>query len=103
MENKKKIDDKVIKLLGLKVIRRLLCKTDKGELELVIRKGENAYFLTLDAVPLEKEINEELMGILFGRETKEETPAEVIKKISKKKGRPYGAKSGITKEEKVGK
>lgn len=65
MENKKKIDDAVMKALNAKVIRRLICITDKGNLDLVIRKGENNYFLSIDSVPLDKETNDKLMGILF--------------------------------------
>lgn len=75
MDKKKKIDDLVIKTLDLKVIRRLVCQTDKGPLELVIRKGESNYFMSLDATPCDKEINDKLMDILF----KPEVPT--IKKV----------------------
>jgi hypothetical protein len=87
-----KIDDQIVKALDLKLIRRLICKTDKGELELVIRKGENRYFLTLDAVPLETDINKELMELLFP--VKLEVP-QVNKEpieIKKKLGRPAKTK-----------
>lgn len=69
MEKIKKQDDSVMKALEVKVIRRLICNTDKGPLDLVIRKGENNYFLMLDSTPIEKEINDKLMGILFSKET----------------------------------
>ena len=62
---KLKIDDKIMKKLEANTIRRLICITNKGQLDLVIRKGENDYFLTLDSVPIEKELNRELMDILF--------------------------------------
>jgi hypothetical protein len=65
MEKTKKNDDQIIKCLDVKVIRRLICITDKGNLDLVIRKGESNYFLSLDATPLDKEVNDKLMGILF--------------------------------------
>ncbi len=58
-------DDKVMKILGVKDIKRLICNTDKGVLELVIRKGDNDYFLTLDAVPLDKDVEKELKEVLF--------------------------------------
>lgn len=60
-----KQDDAVMKALDVKTIRRLICNTDKGALELMIRKGETKYFLTLDSVPLEADTNTELMEILF--------------------------------------
>lgn len=65
MEKTKKNDDAIMKILEVNVIRRLICTTNKGPLELMIRKGENNYFLTLDATPLDKEVNDKLMGILF--------------------------------------
>lgn len=105
MDKIKKIDDLVMKALDIKVIRRLICKTDKGELELVIRKGETRHFLTMDAVPLPKEKNDELMDILFKKEIAQvnkfpevdnstiTTTSPVV--IKKKVGRPKGMKSGI--------
>ncbi len=66
-----KIDDSVIKALSIREIRRLICETDKGKLELCIRKGENNYFLTLDSVPLEADVNKELMTILFPKKEAE--------------------------------
>ncbi len=74
-----KIDDAVIKALDIKGIRRLICNTDKGKLELVIRKGETTYFLTMDSVPIEYQLNKELMAILFPVK-KDEIP-QVNKKI----------------------
>jgi len=63
-----KIDDKVMKLLGASEVRRLICNTNKGKLELMIRKGDNKYFLTLDSIPLDEEINKELMDLMFKQE-----------------------------------
>lgn len=61
-------DIKIIEILGehnITDIRRLICNTNKGVLELAVRKGEGKYFLTLDSVPLEKEMNDKLMDLLF--------------------------------------
>ncbi len=88
MDKTLKQDDKIIKALDIKVIRRLLCITDKGQLDLVIRKGENKYFLSLDSVPLPREINDELMEIMF--------PVKQVPEVDKTKiGRPKGSKSGV--------
>jgi len=65
MDKIAKKDNLIIKELKVKEIRRLICNTNNGALELVIRKGETKYFLTLDSVPLEKEQNDILMDILF--------------------------------------
>lgn len=105
MENKKKIDDQIMKKLDANNIRRPICLTNKGALELVIVKGGNEYYLTLDSVPVEKELNRELMDILFKPEVpqvkKEPKPivvdhekgigADMI--LIKKKGRPAKVKS----------
>lgn len=58
-------DNKIIEKLKLKTLSRFICDTDKGTLKLQLRKGENTYHLVLDSIPLEKELNEELMGLLF--------------------------------------
>jgi hypothetical protein len=65
LQEKLKTDDAVMKCLDILVIRRPICITNKGQLDLVIRKGENNYFLSIDSVPLEKEVNDKLMDILF--------------------------------------
>jgi len=77
MEKIKKQDDSVMKALDVKVIRRLICNTDKGPLDLVIRKGENNYFLMLDSTPLDKEVNDKLMGILFKPEIDNRVKMEI--------------------------
>lgn len=105
-----KQDDAIFKTLNLKTINRLICTTDKGILTLQIRKGETHYYLCLDSVPLEKELNKTLMELIFPV-AKVEVPqvhkgnisevtdtgiAITLKtvKISKKKaGRPKGAKN----------
>ncbi len=65
LEKTLKQDDLLMKTLDVKVIQRLICYTDKGMLALQIRKGENKYHLTLDSVPVEKELNKTLMDLLF--------------------------------------
>jgi len=72
MDKIAKKDNLIIKELKVKEIRRLICNTNNGALELVIRKGETKYFLTLDAIPLEKEQNDRLMELLYP--IKEEVP-----------------------------
>lgn len=58
-------DSKIIELLGLNTLSRIVCDTDKGMLKLQLRKGDNNYNLVLDAVPLDKILNKELMDLLF--------------------------------------
>jgi hypothetical protein len=65
MKDKLKKDDQIMKILNVSEVRRYICGTDKGILELLIRKGQNSYHLTLDSVPLDKETNKELMDLLF--------------------------------------
>lgn len=87
-QEKLKIDDLIMKKLEANNVRRPICLTNKGALELCIRKGETQYYLTLDSVPCEKELNRDLMDILF--------KPEVICKETIKVGLPI--KSGkITK------
>lgn len=59
-------DNKVMKLLGLTEIRHLIAHTNKGELTMMLRKGEsvNEYRFVLDAVPLEDEQNANLKELL---------------------------------------
>lgn len=84
MDKIKKQDDAVMKALDISIIRRLICITNKGQLDLVIRKGENNYFLSIDSVPLEKEINDKLMDILFKVEIPQVGKCYEIKRISEK-------------------
>lgn len=107
-----KTDDAIFKAMDLKTISRIICNTDKGFLTLQIRKGETNYYLCLDSVPLEKELNRELMELLFPAPKPMEVPQVVkdsikdvgvktlqdigsfLSKETKKKGRPKGSKSG---------
>lgn len=90
-------DDMLMKKLDVSTINRLICYTDKGILTLQIRKGDNQYHLCLDSVPLEKEVNKEIMELLFPLQTLE--AQKVNKEITeaqlpvKSKGRPKGAKN----------
>ena len=89
---KMKIDDLIMKKLDANNVRRPICNTNKGDLELCVLKGGTRYYLTLDSVPLEKELNDTLMDILFKVEVpqvnklstlltpQEVTPPTVIKK-----------------------
>jgi hypothetical protein len=63
-----KTDQKVMELLKVTDISRLVAYTSLGELKLQLRKGEKEYNLILDSVPLEKELNSELMKLLFAKE-----------------------------------
>ncbi len=65
MEKIIKQDNEVMKILKVNVIQRVVCHTDKGILTLQIRKGDTKYHLVLDAVPLDKDDNKELMDMLF--------------------------------------
>ena len=58
-------DNKLMELLKLKEISRIICDTNMGTLKLRLRKGEESYQFTLDAVEVPKEINKELMKLLF--------------------------------------
>jgi len=60
-----KTDQAIITLLKLSRVDRIICDTDKGVLKLCLRKEENNYFFTLDATELPKELNKELMELLF--------------------------------------
>lgn len=58
-------DNEIMRVLKVSEVRRIICNTNKGVLELMLRKGDTKYFLTLDSVPLDKETNKELMDLLF--------------------------------------
>lgn len=108
MINKKiQQDDAIFKTLDLKTINRLICYTDKGTLTLQIRKGDTQYHICLDSVPLDKNLNKQLMDLLFPT-TKMEIPqinktyvpvpantsvTFVAKREVKSKGRPKGSKN----------
>jgi len=56
----KQNDLRVMFLLKVHTVKHLICNTNAGALELNIRKDENEYFFTLDSVPVNKDINNEL-------------------------------------------
>ena len=81
-----KQDDALMKLLnGVTTIRRIICNTNKGALELELRKGETNYHLVLDSVPLDKEENDKIMDLLFKPEIPEVTkePITQVQKVVK--------------------
>lgn len=57
-----------MKLLGLNDISHFIAKTSKGDLTLQLRKGEAEYRLILDAVPVDAEVHDELMELLFAED-----------------------------------
>jgi len=59
-----KQDNELMRILKVNEIRHLIVSTDKGELCRVIRKGEDNYHYTLDAVPLDKEKTAEVVKLL---------------------------------------
>lgn len=63
--DKIKKDEKIMALLGVTEIRHLIAHTSKGELSLLLRKGSGQYIFVLDAVPVEKDVNKELLDLLF--------------------------------------
>lgn len=63
-----KIDQKVMELLKVTDISRMIASTPLGPLMLQLRKGEKEYKLVLDSVPLENELNKELMELLFAKD-----------------------------------
>jgi hypothetical protein len=60
-----KNDVEIMKLLKITEIRHVLAHTNMGELCICLRKDEDKYFFTLDAVEVDKEVNEGLMKIFF--------------------------------------
>ena len=44
-------------------LSHLICHTNAGPLEISIRKDENEYYITLDSVPVDKELNRELLKL----------------------------------------
>lgn len=61
-EQRSQQDNRIMKLLEATEVRHLIAHTNKGELTLMLRKGETAkdYRFVLDSVPLEDEKNDEL-------------------------------------------
>lgn len=73
-------DNEIMRLLKTSEVRRIICNTGKGILELMLRKGDVKYFLTLDSVPLDKGTNKELMDLLFKPEvpTVNKEPTHIV-------------------------
>ncbi len=59
-------------LLKVKELSRIICDTNMGVLKLRLRKGEDKYQFTLDAIELPKDLNTELMEAIYPK--KVETP-----------------------------
>lgn len=72
-----KSDTKIMNLLKVTEIRHYVAQTNKGDLTLMLRKGDNEYRLVLDAVPLEDELSKELLALLFPL-------AQILPKVDKK-------------------
>lgn len=71
LKEKAKIDNRLMGLTKVGEIRHVIAHTDKGDLCLVLRKGETEkdYRFILDAVPYDEKTNREIMqmfnGVLF--------------------------------------
>ena len=62
-------DQELMKILKISEIRHLICQTNKGELALQLRFGEDKYTYVLDSVPiLDDFINLQLHELLDGRQ-----------------------------------
>ena len=100
-----KTDNKIMQLLGVNVIRHYVADTNKGQLTFQLRKGETEYEFVLDAVPVEKELQKELMDIIFPSKIVipqvDKAPTTIAQAIEikpiNKGGRPKGYKK-ITKK-----
>lgn len=55
-----KKDKELIRLLKVEYIAYPIINTSKGLLSRVLRKGEDNYHLTLDAVPLSEELSKQI-------------------------------------------
>ncbi len=101
-------DKEIMRLLDITELSRVIAHTNKGYLFLKLFKGNDSYKLVLDAVPLPKDLNKELMDIMFPVKQME---VQQVNKDSfkgfdklpmyqkKQIGRPKGAKSGLKTEE----
>lgn len=56
-------DLKTMYLLKIKSLRHPICKTPLGELDLNITEETQAYYFTLDAVPVDKDTNKNLLKL----------------------------------------
>lgn len=84
-----KTDNKIMQLLGVNEIRHYIADTNKGQLTFQLRKGETEYEFVLDAVPVEKELQKELMDIVFPvKEIPQVNKVSEVVKVVKKTNRP---------------
>ena len=60
-----KLDNFIMEQLKCQEVRHYIADTNKGALTLMLRKGETKYIFVLDAVPVEKDVHDELMAVLF--------------------------------------
>lgn len=60
-----KNDNEVMNVLKVSEIRHMLAHTNVGDLTLLIRKGETEYTFCLDAVPVDREQQVELIDLYF--------------------------------------
>lgn len=78
-----KQDHKLMEILKVNEISRFICDTNFGPLKLRIRKGETTYQFTLDSVEIPKDVNNEIMKLLYSPISEVDQDA---KKPSKSKG-----------------
>lgn len=95
-------DNKLMDLLKVTEISRIICDTNMGTLKLRLKKGETSYQFLLDAVELPKELNKEVMELLFPKpipQPKTDIAFSGIDQLPtntlppKPKGRPKGSKN----------
>lgn len=58
-------DSQIMKSINVSEMRHMLAHTNVGDLTLLLRKGEVEYTFCLDAVPVSKDQNKELMDLYF--------------------------------------
>ncbi len=117
----KEQDHQIMSILNVNEISRVICDTNMGTLKLRIRKGETLYKFVLDAVELPKDLNNELMEAIYPKiigsgtitlspeksivtlvnadkefsivDGASNVPENIIKVITKPRGRPKGSKN----------
>ena len=66
-----KEDKELMQLLKVDYIAKPLVNTSKGLLAIVLRNNENKYHITLDAVPLEDELQTQILKLYENIQSKE--------------------------------
>lgn len=68
LKGKSVIDNKIMSLTKVNELRHIIAHTDKGDLCLLLKKGESErdYRFILDAVPYEDKENKELLELFNG-------------------------------------